>query len=63
MFLNLDDLPKLNINLERPIPPLQESTIQLVDLNVTVEKSWSEGDSTKISPSSDGSEITIRASK
>jgi len=38
-FLNLDDLPKLNIDLDRPISPLQESTIQLEGLNVNVEKS------------------------
>ena len=62
-FLNLDDLPKLNIDLDRPISPLQESTIQLEGLNVNVEKSWSEGESSKISPSSDDSNNTIRASK
>lgn len=63
LSLNLDDLPELNHNLERTISPLQESTIQLEDLNITVEKTWSEGDSSKLSPNSDGSDITIKPNK
>jgi hypothetical protein len=36
--LNLQDLPKLKVELKRPLSPLEASTIQLEDLNATVEK-------------------------
>nr|YP_009487261.1 hypothetical protein [Russula foetens]AWB36163.1 hypothetical protein [Russula foetens] len=62
--LDLDDLPILETQIsplqERPISPLQESTIEVSSLNTTVEKSWSESESSKSSP---GSDSTIKASK
>jgi hypothetical protein len=37
--LNLNDLPELNLILERPISPLEAATIQLENLNTTIENS------------------------
>jgi hypothetical protein len=37
--LELDNLPKLNVELDRPLSPLQDSTKIVENLNTTVEKS------------------------
>lgn len=60
--LELDNLPKLNVELDRPLSPLQDSTKIVENLNTTVEKSWG-ASSSNLSPSSDGSDDTIKANK
>jgi len=58
--LNLQDLPELNVEINRPLSPFKTATIQLEDLNTSVEKSWSND---KISPQSDDSDHTVKAVK
>ena len=48
--LELTNLPKLNVELDRPLSPLQDSTIQVESLNTKLEKSWGEGTSSNLSP-------------
>ena len=51
--LELENLPKLNVELDRPLSPLQDSTKIVENLNTTVEKTWGEGSSSNLSPQSD----------
>ena len=60
--LNLENLPELNIELSRPSSPLENATIQVENLNTTIEKTWGET-SSKLSPDSDSSDDTIKMSK
>jgi hypothetical protein len=38
------------VELDRPLSPLQDSTIQVESLNTKLEKSWGEGTSSNLSP-------------
>lgn len=61
--LHLDNLPDLNIELVRSTSPeLTEASLQVENLNTSIEKSWG-ASSSKLSPQSDGSDDTIKASK